>query len=290
MLGNEFLIVMLIGILLIVLLAIISGLSLKEFSVYENSGVYEVVKKGWSWPGFFFWWVWAFIKRLWLVGVISIVIVISLTLAIQELIIKSKHEIEIMILILKSLVMIIFGLLGNTWIENKVQANGFKFVGTVTAKNVDQAKTLAAQAEVGSNLKDAQIFEEGAIKEAGLPVEPVSTAWSLYGWSGPLARTVVDLTIGPLIIGRDPKEANLIIPSNPSISRRHCIIGIDDDKQNILLEDCGSKNGTFLENGTRLEMDRTYQLKDGDRFYLVTPDNLFEICKHQQGSNNVGNY
>ena len=155
---------------------------------------------------------------------------------------------------------------------------------------MDEAQNLAARTIAELKPQGAEQYEGGPAPEPGLPAAPAVTTWSLYGRSGPLARTVVDLTTAPLIMGRDPKEANLIISSNPSISRRHCIIKIDNEKQNILLEDCGSKNGTFLENGTRLEMGRTYQLKGGDRFYLVTPDILFEVLKSYPHSDNVDKY
>ncbi|MCY4487204.1 MAG: DUF2628 domain-containing protein [Deltaproteobacteria bacterium] len=44
---------------------------MKKFSIlrHATSG-YEVVKNGWSWPAFFFTWIWAFVKKLWLIGVI----------------------------------------------------------------------------------------------------------------------------------------------------------------------------------------------------------------------------
>ena len=38
---------------------------MKQFNVYENpSGMKEAVKQGWSWPGFFFNWIWCFVKKM----------------------------------------------------------------------------------------------------------------------------------------------------------------------------------------------------------------------------------
>ena len=38
---------------------------MKTFDVYQNrQGDTQAVKKGWSWPGFFFTWVWCFVKGL----------------------------------------------------------------------------------------------------------------------------------------------------------------------------------------------------------------------------------
>lgn len=102
--------------------------------------------------------------------------------------------------------------------------------------------------------------------------------WVISGLSGPLAGKDVELTAAPLIIGRDPEESNLIIPP-PSqfISKQHCVIRFDDERRNILIEDLGSKNGTFFYGGKRLDAGRSYILENGDRFYLAEPDILFEL-------------
>lgn len=110
----------------------------------------------------------------------------------------------------------------------------------------------------------------------------VGIKWFISGLSGPLAGNDVELTIDPLIIGRDPEESNLIIPPpNQFISKQHCMVRFDDERGNILIEDCGSKNGTFLYGGQRLEVNRSYILENGDRFYLAEPDILFELKSKQ---------
>ena len=102
--------------------------------------------------------------------------------------------------------------------------------------------------------------------------------WRLYGLSGPLAGNAIDITSTPIVIGRDQKYCNVIIPSSIGIiSRKHCIIRLSEDGANLLIEDCGSKNGTFLQNGTKLNPGIPYQLRNSDRFYLSTPDYSFEI-------------
>jgi len=107
--------------------------------------------------------------------------------------------------------------------------------------------------------------------------EPVS-GWRIYGVSGPLAGNSFELTTAPIVIGRDPKACNLIIPSaSGNLSRRHSIVRFDGDGVNILLEDCGSTNGTFLSDGRRLEPGMPHPLRSGERFYLATPDIMFEL-------------
>ena len=107
--------------------------------------------------------------------------------------------------------------------------------------------------------------------------EPVG-GWRISAVAGPLAGSAIDLTTTPIVIGRDPKESNLIITAaGGTISRRHCIVRFDGDGTNILLEDLGSKNGTFLNNGRRLEPGMPHPLQSGERFYLAQPDILFEL-------------
>lgn len=105
-----------------------------------------------------------------------------------------------------------------------------------------------------------------------------ATKWLISGLSGPLTGKNVELTTAPLIIGRDPEQSNLIIPPpNQIISKQHCSIKFDNESGKILIEDLGSKNGTFLSGGQRLAAGRSYVLENGDRFYLVDPDILFEL-------------
>lgn len=102
--------------------------------------------------------------------------------------------------------------------------------------------------------------------------------WFISGLSGPLTGKNVELTTAPLIIGRDPEQSNLIIPPpNQIISKQHCSIKLDNESGKIIIEDLGSTNGTFLSGGQKLAAGRSYFLENGDRFYLVEPDILFEL-------------
>jgi hypothetical protein len=280
MFGHEPIILSLIGLIIIILLIIlpiISAVSLKEYAVYEKARLRKVVKIGFSWPAFFFNWIWAFVKQLWLIGIIYLAILVIAATSIIVFIAERKPEIDIIMGVIELIGSLIFGFSGNSWIESSLNNQGFRFVGKVTAKSVDQAHNLAAHTIAEQKPEGAEQYESSPFPEPGLPEELASHKWSIYGCSGPLAGAAVDLTIDPIVIGRDPKEANLIITSNPGISRRHCIITMDNDKQNIILEDCGSKNGTFLESGTRLEPGKTYLLQGDDRFYLINPGILFEV-------------
>lgn len=53
---------------------------------------------------------------------------------------------------------------------------------------------------------------------------------------------IVHLRSGESIIGRDPESA--VIIDTPDVSRQHVRLFVDDDR--VVIEDLGSKNGTFI--------------------------------------------
>jgi diguanylate cyclase (GGDEF)-like protein len=84
-------------------------------------------------------------------------------------------------------------------------------------------------------------------------------------------------------IGRDPKTE---LPLNDEgISRRHCRIAFDKEKNSFFIEDLGSTNGTLL-NGKKLSAPK--RLEAGDRIYLgacvvkFTYSDALEVGYHAQ--------
>ncbi len=97
------------------------------------------------------------------------------------------------------------------------------------------------------------------------------------GVAGRFAGQTIELTEGMLIIGRDPRLAQLVYPlSSEEISRKHCTLRFDDKTQKFVLED-SSSNGTFLSSNQRLDPDKPYYLNPGERFYLADPKEVFEV-------------
>lgn len=94
----------------------------------------EAVKQGWSWPAFFFNPIWAMVKKMWLLG--------SLTL-VGEMILYGLFGSDFPRVSLADLlnvgIGIAFGLQGNAWREHNLVSRGFKFVGTVTAATAEGA-------------------------------------------------------------------------------------------------------------------------------------------------------
>lgn len=75
-------------------------------------------------------------------------------------------------------------------------------------------------------------------------------------------------------IGRSAQSCQYAITGDNNISRIHCYIRREG---NILfLVDCSS-NGTYFENGIRLEKNREYRIAPGTRFYLATSNHMLIV-------------
>lgn len=100
----------------------------------------------------------------------------------------------------------------------------------------------------------------------------------IKGLSGYFAGQVIELNQSDLKIGRDAKQCQLVYPlSMEEISRKHCTIYFDKHSQSFVIED-HSTNGTYLQSGERIPEGKVTQLRPGDRFYLSSRENMFEVC------------
>jgi len=98
----------------------------------------------------------------------------------------------------------------------------------------------------------------------------------LYGLAGHLTDCAIELHPGSLIMGRDPRESNIIIPDN-NISKRHIALKTDFHTGQVRLEDLGSRNGTYMASGQKINPGNPQHLRPGDRFFLADKKNIFEI-------------
>ena len=122
-----------------------------------------------------------------------------------------------------------------------------------------------------------QQIPQGAAQAAPKPTVAAAVRRStVSGISGFFAGKTIELPAGrPMIIGRDPQQAQLVFPSEMSeISRVHCIITYDAASQSFTVED-RSTNGTFFLNGQKINGQA--RLRSGERFYLSEANNLFEL-------------
>jgi len=100
----------------------------------------------------------------------------------------------------------------------------------------------------------------------------------LRGLSGPFAGNVLDLPEGALAMGRDPRLCQLVFPEEcAEVGREHALLRFDPPRDQFLLEDCGSRNGTFLDAGERLPPHQSHRLPPGTRFYLGDRRYRFEV-------------
>ncbi len=125
---------------------------MKKFRIYEHpqKGL-EAVKLGFSWPAFFFGILWMVFKSLWKYA--GIWFVLYILMALMESHLKSGDietgltaTYDIMLMIFYLIVMLIPAFIGNSWVEKKLQNQGYVLLKEVTASNPKQALAdLSAQ-------------------------------------------------------------------------------------------------------------------------------------------------
>ena len=117
----------------------------------------------------------------------------------------------------------------------------------------------------------------GEAKEAG---ESAALKPILRGIAGQYGGMEVELDDEPLIIGRDPRIANLVITEGEGwdqVSGRHCSVYYDFEKNCFFLEDHWSANGTYMMPGVMVKPGEGHPLQRGDRFYLSTKNIMFAV-------------
>lgn len=100
----------------------------------------------------------------------------------------------------------------------------------------------------------------------------------LCGLGGEHAGNSYRIVNRRLTFGRDPAHCSILFPyESGEISRVHCTLGYIEESRLFILEDKGSSNGTFLENGDRLKPGTRYELQAGEKFSLSGNEQLFEV-------------
>jgi len=109
------------------------------------------------------------------------------------------------------------------------------------------------------------------------PPAPVGSPHAfLTGVSGEYQGLRLDLGARPIVIGRDPKGANLVL-TNETVSSLHCAVSYDPDRRNFVLQDMGSANGTHLSTGERLMPNTFVSLAPGTQFSVGDLANRFQV-------------
>lgn len=100
----------------------------------------------------------------------------------------------------------------------------------------------------------------------------------LIGISGEFAGKVFPVPANGILIGRDNVSCQIIFSSNAQgISRHHCQINFNRQSGMFVVNDLGSTYGTYTMNGVRIQSGQPLALNSGERFYLGSKSNTFEV-------------
>ena len=138
---------------------------MKDYRVIEEqTGLVSAVKIGWSWPGFLLTWIWALTKKLWLISTIIILINILLL----------SIEAQTLLGIKSIIVCVLFGALGNSWVENRLTSKPHTLTKLIKAENKDEAvlkynEWEKAEGSSSSNSPDIDLANVETISKVEVP-------------------------------------------------------------------------------------------------------------------------
>lgn len=100
----------------------------------------------------------------------------------------------------------------------------------------------------------------------------------LYSVAGEFAGKSFQISGSGLTLGRDVGSCQVIFSaSSVGISRLHCSVYYNATSGSFVLTDIGSTYGTFHEKGMKLTQGQSITLNPGERFYLASRSNMFEV-------------
>jgi hypothetical protein len=116
---------------------------MKQYKIFKHpAGANEAVKQGWSWPAFFFSFIWAMVKKQWLLGVAVLV-----GMFIFGFIVGLSGGGDALVNIVSIIINCVFGINGNAWREKNLISRGYELVDTVSASNPEGAVAMYLKAE-----------------------------------------------------------------------------------------------------------------------------------------------
>ena len=110
------------------------------------------------------------------------------------------------------------------------------------------------------------------------PTSPINLPSTLLrGMSGMHTAAEFPISFEPITMGRDPRQSQIVFPDDTVVSKRHCTVRLDGQGSGLIVEDCGSTNGTFLDSGERLRSGEPRRVPPGACFYLGDRSHLFQV-------------
>lgn len=129
---------------------------MKQYKIFEKpAGRREAVKQGWSWPAFFFSFIWAFAKKMYAAGALLLAVGILsgfLSHKVDELFAmgdKSARSMDHLWHLAQWVLMVVLGVNGNELRERNLKARGYELRGAVAANTA--AEALAKSPEPSPN-------------------------------------------------------------------------------------------------------------------------------------------
>ena len=142
-------------------------------------------------------------------------------------------------------------------------------LGLVVGFVVRMTSRPSAAPAGGKGLQGGQMQRDGM---------PAAVDFRLRGLSGPYAGKEFPLSAEPITLGRDPHMSQIVFDAQDSVvSKRHCTVRIDRAAGGMVVEDCGSTNGTYLENGERLRAGEPRLVRPYGSFYLGDRRHSFQV-------------
>ena len=111
---------------------------MKTFNIYVNEMTKETqaIKMGWSWPGFFFTWIWALIKGMVGLGIGLLIVPFILSFMFGFIFL----EIGVVLSWMMNIGICIYcGVKGNELVGSSLLSKGFQLKDTVTSGSPEQA-------------------------------------------------------------------------------------------------------------------------------------------------------
>lgn len=108
---------------------------MKRYRVFTHSTLGMVaVKQGWSWPGFFFSFIWALVKKQWVLGFGVLIGIFGLGFLVENFI-QDPDLADRMFNLFALAINFVFGVKGNGFWEANLMGRGYELVDTINAKN-----------------------------------------------------------------------------------------------------------------------------------------------------------
>lgn len=148
---------------------------MKTFEVYSHPAHgYEAVKSGFSWPAFFFTWIWAFSKGLVIHGFATIVVFATLFGLEKYYEGQRQPGAQVYMMLLQFGLACLLGIAGNTWRVDRLKKRGFHHIKTLEAQTAYAAITIVTNLQESSPQPSYSVSSQP--KHSALPEIAVDSA------------------------------------------------------------------------------------------------------------------